>query len=154
MPLLGEHLLFTLRSRRPPTHAGQASFPGGARDRGAGDVAAAPLEAEEEVGLKGVEPLGFLSPTYSPQGFLVQPVVVFREDLPPLKPNPEEVAQILLAPLEELLAVEPWNEVRRGRTVWHFPWRGVDIWGVTGNILKEFLEVWREAHRDPSRGPL
>ena len=121
---------------------------------GEGVVEAALREAEEEVGLKGVEPLGFLSPTSSPQGFLVQPVVLFRQDLPSRKPNPEEVAQILLAPLEELLAVEPWNEVRRGRTVWHFPWRGVDIWGVTGNILKEFLEVWREAHRDPSRGPL
>ncbi len=117
-------------------------------------VEAALREAEEEVGLRGVEPLGFLSPTLSPQGFLVQPVVVFREDLPPLKPNPEEVAKVLPAPLEELLKVEPWGEVRLGRRVWHFPWRGVDIWGVTGNILKEFLEVWREAHRGPSRGPL
>lgn len=54
------------------------------------------------------------------------------------------MAEILLAPLGELLEVEPWSEVRLGRIVWHFPWRGVDIWGVTGNILKAFLEVWRE----------
>ncbi|MCS7217366.1 MAG: CoA pyrophosphatase [Thermus sp.] len=145
VPLLGEVLLFTRRSPHLPTHAGQVSFPGGVVEPGESPVEAALREAEEEVGLGGLEPLGFLSPTLSPQGFLVQPVVVHREDLPPLRPNPLEVAEVLLAPLEELLRVEPWSEVRRGRTVWHFPWRGVDIWGVTGNILKEFLEVWQRA---------
>jgi 8-oxo-dGTP pyrophosphatase MutT (NUDIX family) len=121
---------------------------------GEGVVEAALREAMEEVGLEGLEPLGFLSPTLSPQGFLVQPVVVFRPDLPPLRPNPLEVAEVLLPPLAELLTLTPWSEVRQGRRVWHFPWRGVDIWGVTGNILKEFLEVWREAHRDSAGGPL
>ncbi|WP_038048682.1 NUDIX hydrolase [Thermus caliditerrae] len=154
VPLLGESLLFTLRSPHLPTHAGQVSFPGGAVEPGETPVEAALREAAEEVGLEGVEPLGFLSPALSPQGFLVQPVVVYREDLPPLRPSPEEVAEVLLAPLEELLAVAPWSEVRLGRRVWHFPWRGVDIWGVTGNILREFLEVWRGAHRDPLGGPL
>ncbi|APD09153.1 MULTISPECIES: NUDIX hydrolase [Thermus] len=154
VPLLGGHLLFTRRSPSLPTHAGQVSFPGGVVEAGEGVVEAALREAEEEVGLRGVEALGFLSPALSPQGFWVQPVVVFREDLPPLKPSPEEVAEVLLAPLEELLALVPWSEVRLGRTVWHFPWRGVDIWGVTGNILKEFLEVWRAAHRDAPSGPL
>lgn len=154
MPLLGEVLLFTRRSPHLPTHAGQVSFPGGVVEPGEDPVAAALREAAEEVGLLGVEPLGFLSPTLSPQGFLVQPVVVFRPDLPPLTPNPQEVAEVLLVPLPELLRVEPWSEVRLGRQVWHFPWRGVDIWGVTGNILREFLEVWRGAHWDPIGGPL
>lgn len=112
-------------------------------EAGEGPVEAALREAAEEVGLLEVEPVGFLSPVLSPQGFLVQPVVVYREDLPPLRPSPEEVAEVLLAPLEELLQVAPWSEVRLGRRVWHFPWRGVDIWGVTGNILREFLEAWR-----------
>jgi 8-oxo-dGTP pyrophosphatase MutT (NUDIX family) len=154
VPLLGESLLFTLRSPHLPTHAGQVSFPGGVVELGEDVVRAALREAEEEVGLGGLEPLGFLSPTLSPQGFLVQPVVVFRADLPPLRPNPEEVAELLLAPLEELLKITPWSEERLGRRVWHFPWRGVDIWGVTGNILREFLEVWRGADRDPAGGPL
>lgn len=88
MPLLGEVLLFTRRSPHLPTHAGQVSFPGGVVEPGESPVEAALREAEEEVGLGGLEALGFLSPTLSPQGFLVQPVVVHREDLPPCAPTP------------------------------------------------------------------
>lgn len=60
-------------------------------------VEAALREAEEEVGLKGVEPLGFLSPTYSPRASWSSPWWSSGKTCP-LKPNPEEVAEILLAP--------------------------------------------------------
>jgi len=150
--ILGEEpaLLFTLRSLDLPTHAGQVSFPGGVLEEGETPEEAALREAEEEVGLKGLLPLGRLPAVLSPFGFQVLPVVAYREGLPPLRPNPREVAEVYLAPLKELLALTPWPEERLGRRVWHFPWRGVDIWGVTGNILKAFLEVWREADRDSS----
>lgn len=146
-------LLLTLRSPDLPTHAGQVSFPGGVLEEGESPEEAALREAAEEVGLEGLVPLGRLPEVLSPFGFQVLPVVAYREGLPPLRPNPGEVAEVYLAPLSELLRAEPWREERLGRTVWHFPWRGVDIWGVTGNILRAFLEVWREADRDSAGGP-
>lgn len=146
-------LLLTLRSSGLPAHAGQIAFPGGVLEEGETPEEAALREAEEEVGLSGLLPLGRLPEVLSPLGFQVLPVVAYRGGLPPLKPNPAEVAEVYLAPLGELLRVEPWKEERLGRTVWHFPWRGLDIWGVTGNILRMFLEVWREAHRDSPGGP-
>ncbi len=144
VPLIGESLLFTQRSPHLPTHAGQIAFPGGVVEPGEGPVEAAFREAQEEVGLGGLEALGFLSPVLSPQGFLVQPVVAYRPDLPPLSPNPKEVERVFLAPIEELLEAPLHWEERLGRRVPHLLWRGVDIWGVTGFILVEFLRRWRE----------
>lgn len=134
-------LLFTLRSSSLPHHRGQISFPGGALELGETPLEAALREAYEEVGLapERVQPLGALSPTLSPAGFWVLPVVGRVTGEVSLSPNPVEVAEVFFAPVSELLKAPAWPEWRRGRYVWHFPFQGRDIWGVTGNILREFL---------------
>ena len=73
----GPTLLFTRRTERVPSHKGEISFPGGAREPGEDAVRAALREADEEVGLSpaAVEPLGALDDLPSVAGFVVTPVV-------------------------------------------------------------------------------
>ena len=134
-------VLFTVRSASLPHHRGQISFPGGALEFGETPLEGALREAYEEVGLspERVEPLGALSPALSPAGFWVLPVVGRVRGEASLSPNPVEVAEVFFAPVAELKKSPAWPEWRRGRYVWHFPFEGRDIWGVTGNILREFL---------------
>lgn len=73
----GPTLLFTRRTERVPSHKGEISFPGGAREPGEDAVRAALREADEEVGLPppAAEPLGALDDLPSVAGFVVTPVV-------------------------------------------------------------------------------
>lgn len=168
LPVWEGQLLFTVRSADLPHHAAQISFPGGRFDEGETADQAALREAWEEVGLEpgNVEILGHLNPTLSPFGYRVFPLLghILRE--PRLNPNPGEVGELLWVPIEELLEAPAYAEVRTPppqnrfptglggefveadgtlrRRVWHYPWRGYDIWGVTGNIVHDFLERIKE----------
>jgi 8-oxo-dGTP pyrophosphatase MutT (NUDIX family) len=81
----GPTLLFTRRTEQVPSHKGEISFPGGAREPGEDSVHAALREAEEEVGLAPVaaEPLGALDDVPSVAGFVVTPVVAAVRVPPP-----------------------------------------------------------------------
>lgn len=169
LPVWEGHLLFTVRSAHLPHHAAQISFPGGRFDDGETAEQAALREAWEEVGLEpeAVEILGHLNPTLSPFGYRVFPLLGHIAREPRLTPNPEEVSELLWVPIHELIEVPAYAEervvsqhaqpplepeeaisVQPGgvikRLVWHYPWRGYDIWGVTGNIVHDFLERIKE----------
>lgn len=156
LPVWEGQLLFTLRSADLPHHAAQVSFPGGRFNDGETAEQAALREAWEEVGLEPalVEILGHLDPTYSPLGFRVFPLLAQLRQEPRLRPNPLEVSEILWVPIEELIQAPAYAEERVvprptptgviQRRVWHYPWRGYDIWGVTGNIVHDFLERIKE----------
>lgn len=141
------HLLFTVRPQNLRRHAGQISFPGGARDpRDPSSLAAALREAHEEVGIAPdrVEVLGALDEVATPSGFRIIPHVgVFPEDLA-LTPDPVEVAATFEAPLRALTApgvhrVERWAHEGREWEVDFYPFEEHTIWGVTGRILRAFL---------------
>lgn len=152
IPVIGGRepsLIFTLRTETLPSHKGQISFPGGSIDAGDESPAAAALrESHEEIGLDPglVEVLGQLDtfPTYV-SGYLVTPVVGWLDALPELRPNPAEVARVLVVPLGALtdeIRSDPGFE-HGGRT---FPteawiWEGNVIWGVTARVLRGFLEL-------------
>jgi len=147
VPLTGSgELLLTVRTPNLPSHAGQISFPGGRLEPGESPEAAALREAWEEVRLDpgGVVTLGRLPAVLSPYGYHVTPVLAWLREKPALTANPSEVSEIFWAPLVELATADAWSEWREHgglrRRVWHYPWRGRDVWGLTANVLHGLLE--------------
>ena len=139
-------VLLTVRSSELPTHQGQISFPGGSLEPGEDAVQAAVREAHEEVGLapQAVQVLGMLDDVCTPFRFHVTPVLARLPAELSLTPT-AEVAEILLPRLSELRASQPRGEERMSPlgesvTVWHYPWRGHDIWGMTARVLRDVLE--------------
>jgi len=146
-------LIFTVRTDTLPSHKGQISFPGGSIDPGDESPEAGALrETEEEIGLApaNVRVLGELDsfPTFV-SGYVVSPFVGWLDEQPELRPNPGEVAEILMVPVSSLV-----EDIRRepgfghaGRT---YPteawvWNERVIWGVTARIIRQFLERLAEA---------
>ncbi|MBI3194983.1 MAG: CoA pyrophosphatase [Ignavibacteriae bacterium] len=143
------HLLLTVRTHEVETHKGQISFPGGVCDaEDMNETETALREAEEEIGLpkSSVEILGILDDFATPTGFLITPVVGCIESLPLLKPNPDEVAEVLFVPLS--FFINEQNRRTEERTangkllkVWFFDYQQHTIWGATAAMIKHFLNI-------------
>ncbi|TKC39311.1 hypothetical protein EI555_008069 [Monodon monoceros] len=110
LPLLAKegklYLLFTLRSEKLRRSPGEVCFPGGKYEpTDADDVATALREAQEEVGLHPhqVEVVCRLVPVLFDRGTLITPVVGFIDSNFQAKPNPDEVKNVFLVPLEYFL---------------------------------------------------
>lgn len=110
VPLLdrpgGPTLLFTRRTQSVPSHKGEVSFPGGAREPGEDAVRAALREADEEVGLAPelAEPLGALDDVPSIARYVVTPIVAaVRAPPPAFRPAAFEVLEPFELPLSALL---------------------------------------------------
>lgn len=140
-------LVFTLRRDDLPAHAGQISFPGGAREGDEDPVACALRETEEEIGLDPArcEVLGRLPDRVSIAGFLVAPVVARVVEAPLYRPDASEVAEVFELPFGAMLDPARWSH----RTTTHprarFPrvpqmlLEGRNVWGLTGIILRDFV---------------
>lgn len=89
--------------------------------------------------------VGRLSDHPSPARFVATPVVAVLSWPQQLEPNPSEVAEVFSVPLSELAGIVPrWEErVLEGMTRRiHFYACGERlIWGFTGNVVKELLEL-------------
>jgi 8-oxo-dGTP pyrophosphatase MutT (NUDIX family) len=142
-------LVLTRRTEQLASHQGQISFPGGALQAGESARQAALREAEEEIGVAaaGLDLLGELSPLYIPASdFCVYPLVAFAASRPSFVPNPDEVAEVIEAPLARLL-----DPATRCEETW--PWRGAPrrvpfyaigehkVWGATAMMLCELVTL-------------
>lgn len=145
------HLLFSRRSPELTVHSGQISFPGGGANPGEDLVDAALREMHEEVGVDPsiVDVLGRLDDVVTRTGFLVAPFVGVLAARPDYVLQPSEVDEIFEVRVDDLLA-EGLPEIRYvdykgGRhPVYVYPTGLMDIWGLTGRILKGFLDLVRE----------
>jgi 8-oxo-dGTP pyrophosphatase MutT (NUDIX family) len=147
----GPELLLMERASSLRSHAGQASFPGGALDpedgdpEGDGPLRAALREAQEETGLDptGVQLFGVLPRLYIPvSGFVVTPVLGWwRTPTPVGAVDPAETARVFTAPVSQL--TDPANRA----TVTHpsgflgpaFLVSEALVWGFTAGLIDRLL---------------
>ncbi len=140
----GVEFLLTERPQTLPRHPGQISLPGGAADPGDPNLWETALrETREEMGIDTATlvPLGRLPDIHvHVSGYTVTPFVAWAPKLPPLSPDPSEVAQIIDIPLAELLdpntvRTETWDFAGTQRAVTYYLLAGHIVWGATARIL-------------------
>jgi 8-oxo-dGTP pyrophosphatase MutT (NUDIX family) len=143
------HILFTKRTQNLNHHRGEISFPGGVRQEGDADALQTALrETREEIGIfpEDVEILGTLDDFYSIHNYLITPFVGI---IPPdyrYRINNDEIERIIEVPISHLLdpgifRVEDWSWKGRTQPVCFYVYGNDEIWGVTGAILKQFLDL-------------
>ena len=142
-------LLFTLRPAHLRRHAGQVSFPGGARDpEDSTTLHTALRELREELGVspESVEVLGMLDEIPTTSEFRVVPYVGLLNPSVELHPDAGEIAEVLELPVSDLLVpglrrTEKWFYRGAERDVYFYDVGRHTIWGATARILSNLLAV-------------
>jgi 8-oxo-dGTP pyrophosphatase MutT (NUDIX family) len=147
----GWSLLLSRRSVNLAAHSGQIAFPGGGVEEGEPLEAAAVREAHEEVGIASerVELIGRLDDLITNSGFLVAPFAGVVDQRIDYVLQAAEVDEVFEVPIEALLKPDQ-PEVRyvtfgnKRYPAYYYRYERHEIWGLTGRILKHFLDfVWR-----------
>jgi 8-oxo-dGTP pyrophosphatase MutT (NUDIX family) len=140
-----------LRPATMKAHAGQVSLPGGMVEDRETPEETALREFEEELGggADRLEVLGSLAPVFVfISNFEVTPIVAVSHRPLALRPNPDEVEEIVPLPLARLMdpACLASHLIRRGELAFRAPYyaiAGRQVWGATSLIVAEFVELLR-----------
>ncbi|WAA13331.1 NUDIX hydrolase [Fervidibacillus halotolerans] len=167
------HILFEVRSHKLRQQPGEICFPGGKVEKeDKHPEEAARRETTEELGIPfdrigRVFPLDYMIQPI--EGRIIYPFVGFISIDKGIKPNEQEVEEIFTVPIRHLLEMNPdtftvdFNPVPEERFPFHlipggknYPWQkrtikehffyyeDYVIWGLTANILQNFLSIIRE----------
>lgn len=162
-------VLFEKRAKALRRQSGEICFPGGRWEETDGsEWATAVREASEELQIpkESVSYAGDLDVIVTHSQQLIYPFVGFISNPEQIRPNPFEVEEVFTVELNRLLAANPqchevsmrvvpgkdfpYHLIPHGR---QYPWRGMKveqyfyefdgyvIWGLTGRILKHFLDT-------------
>jgi 8-oxo-dGTP pyrophosphatase MutT (NUDIX family) len=139
-------------------HPGEVAFAGGIVDPGESFVEAAVREAVEEIDLDPtcIDFLGRLDDAWSGLGHHIAPVVAWLSVPPKFTPNPAEVAEVLIAPVSEILrpearSVEELTVAGLSYTNVTLRWNGGSVDRLYAELLLEAID-WGLGGR-PSSGP-
>ena len=142
------YLPLTVRPASLRTHSGEISLPGGSYDATDADLRETALrEAWEELGVPPADVTIWteLTPVWIPvSNFRITPFVGWAERRPPFVPAPEEVAELVEAPLEllaEPATIQSEYRERRGAQMF-IPFFAVGehkVWGATSLVLAEVV---------------
>jgi 8-oxo-dGTP pyrophosphatase MutT (NUDIX family) len=143
------HILFTKRTDNVEHHKGQISFPGGMRDLEDKHLLDTALrESWEEMGIqpKDVTILGKSDTFLTNTNFLVTPYVGYYSFPYDYLINEGEISQIIEVPLSHLLdpdifETKIWERDGYTWNVHFYDYHGEKIWGVTGFLLSNFLDI-------------
>jgi len=144
-----DHLLFTRRADHLGEHPGQMSFPGGGAEPTDDSLLETALrEASEEIGLEPeeAEVVGQLDDIRTVTEYAVTPFVAHVPDRE-YERDDNEVAEIVTLPLSGLLDPANFEYERRDHpyygdiVVHYFHVDGYTVWGATGRILVQLLEL-------------
>ncbi|MFU8870027.1 NUDIX hydrolase [Natronococcus sp.] len=147
-----DYLLFTRRSDDLGNHPGQMSFPGGGAESEDESILATALrEANEEIGLEPdeAEVVGQLDDIRTISEYAVTPFVARVSDRE-YERDGIEVAEIVVLPLSGFLDPANYECERRDHpyygdiVIHYFHVDGYTVWGATGRILVQLLELTTE----------
>ena len=168
------HLLYEVRAKSLRRQPGEVCFPGGRMEAGERPEECALRETFEELAIppEGVQLLGRLDFIAHRANFLMQPVLGLVDSgaLQAMRPSPAEVEEVFFVPLSHLLKTEPMEyacelipapedgfpyeligipqnyEWQRGKeNIPVYPWRGRAIWGITGRITRNLVQIMQSA---------
>lgn len=165
-------VLFEKRSIHLSWQPGEICFPGGRIEKtDRGPISAAVRETTEEIGVGAdqIMVLGALNEVISPIGVRLYPAIGYISDIVDINVNLDEVAEVFTVPLNFLLDTEPiighmerctrpladfpfellpgYSQNWKNRKNYHVLFYKYDqyvIWGLTAQVLHDFLEVYKK----------